>query len=296
MLISAPNVNHNRAMVQLRELSNDDIILRAPAVATAQAHERTSARYNHYSTMAFSNVLREMGWVPFQARESRTREENRAGYQAHEIIYRPRDIEAMAVGDSIFNIVLRNAHDGTSSFQLEAAIYRLACSNGLRVKKNSLEMVRIRHTETPDVVVDAQAKLLTGFDGVAEDIRVFSAVKLDREQQKVFAEAAMALRWEGENESPIKADSLLIARRSEDMQPSNVPQLSWNRDRTAKDDLYTTMNVVQENLIKGGIRGRNAKGARTTTREVKGIDSSNAINRGLWILQSKMAELAASRA
>lgn len=284
------NTVMNRASYQLRELSNDEIILRAPAVNTTVKHESRSERYNHFNTIDMNNLLRDMGWVPFQARESRTRQDDRRGFQSHEIIYRPRDIESMLVGDSVFNLVLRNAHDGTSSYQLEAAIFRLACSNGLRVKKQSLEMVRIPHTKPAETIIDAQYQLVEGFDGVAEDIKTYSAVTLSPAEQAIFAKAALALRWSGEegDAAPIKSDSLLVARRQEDM----TPAIGWNRDRTAKNDLYTTFNVVQENLIKGGIRGRNSSGSRTTTREVKAIDTSNSINRGLWILQSEMAKLA----
>jgi hypothetical protein len=62
------------------------------------------------------------------------------------------------------------------------------------------------------------------------------------------------------------------------------------------------MNVVQENVIKGGLHGTQwatdeHTGRRThrrvTTREVKGIDQDVKLNRALWMLAERMAELKA---
>lgn len=70
---------------------------------------------------------------------------------------------------------------------------------------------------------------------------------------------------------------LLTVRRTEDRAP----------------DLYTTFNRVQENVIRGGIAGRNANGRRMRTRAVTGIDSDNKFNRALWRLTEEMARLVA---
>lgn len=56
------------------------------------------------------------------------------------------------------------------------------------------------------------------------------------------------------------------------------------------------MNRVQENVIKGGLhgvqRGENGHGWRNvTTRPVKGIDQDVKLNRALWQLAERMAEL-----
>ncbi len=53
------------------------------------------------------------------------------------------------------------------------------------------------------------------------------------------------------------------------------------------------MNRVQENMIRGGLRTRSDNGRRMSTREVQGIDQSNAINRGLWTLAEELRKLAA---
>jgi hypothetical protein len=98
----------------------------------------------------------------------------------------------------------------------------------------------------------------------------------------VFAEAAHVLRFadaEGHVDTPIKADQLLIPRRQEDTAPN----------------LWNVFNVVQENAIRGGLtamgRDTNNRPRRTTTRGVNGIDQNVKLNRALFTLATKMAEL-----
>ena len=65
--------------------------------------------------------------------------------------------------------------------------------------------------------------------------------------------------------------------------------MSSTRDRI----LWTTFNVVQENVIRGGIRGRTEKGSLTRTREVTGIDGDIKLNQALWKLAEEFAKLKA---
>jgi hypothetical protein len=62
--------------------------------------------------------------------------------------------------------------------------------------------------------------------------------------------------------------------------------------------LWHTLNRVQENVIAGGLSAieRDAEGRRirrVTTRQVKGIDADVRLNRSLWQLAERMAELKA---
>jgi hypothetical protein len=74
-----------------------------------------------------------------------------------------------------------------------------------------------------------------------------------------------------------------------------------NRARRGDDtgsDLWTTLNRVQENSIRGGLRGvtRDANGRRQVrrTREVTGIDQDVKLNRALWTLAEEMRKLKAT--
>ena len=109
-------------------------------------------------------------------------------------------------------------------------------------------------------------------------------IQLSRAEQTIMAEAAHTVRFadsEGHVDTPIRADQLLTVRRRED----------------SSADLWNTFNNVQENVIRGGLHGReawtpeNRRPRRVTTRAVNGIDQDVKLNRALWTIAEKMAEL-----
>jgi hypothetical protein len=71
--------------------------------------------------------------------------------------------------------------------------------------------------------------------------------------------------------------------------------LQPRRAEDSAHDVWTTFNTVQENAVKGGQRDhdkRKADGSRMPrTRPVKGIDSNVSLNKALWHLAEKIAEL-----
>ena len=93
-------------------------------------------------------------------------------------------------------------------------------------------------------------------------------------ERRAFARAAMALRFEGKA-APVTEDQVMRPRRHEDEKP----------------DLWTTFNVVEENLIKGGLRGRDANSRRRHTRGIVGIDGNVALNQALWTLAEEMRKI-----
>lgn len=110
----------------------------------------------------------------------------------------------------------------------------------------------------------------------------WSTLRLNRDERDILADAAHVLRFgdsEGGTTTPIKAEQLLIPRRHDDR----------------ADDLWTVWNVVQENAIKGGLRGvgRDDLGRprRVTSRAVNGIDQDIKLNKALWLLGERMAAL-----
>jgi len=101
-------------------------------------------------------------------------------------------------------------------------------------------------------------------------------LQLSSGEQRAYAESALQLRWDGdEHKAPIQPESALRIRREEDK----------------GSDLWTTYNRVQESLVGGGQRTYTAAGRRQRVRGVNGIDGNVALNRALWTLTEKLAEL-----
>ncbi|EFH6479419.1 hypothetical protein H9I80_001960 [Escherichia coli] len=48
--------------------------------------------------------------------------------------------------------------------------------------------------------------------------------------------------------------------------------------------------TIQENMLKGGISGRSAKGKRIHTRAIHSIDTDIKLNRALWVMAETLLE------
>ncbi|MEM0138527.1 MAG: DUF932 domain-containing protein [Thermoplasmatales archaeon] len=269
----ATRFGHNSvAFRQDTPLDNDQLRRIAPSIFAEHPHESRTERYGYIPTIAVLDGLRREGFQPFMVAQSRCRDEGKTEYTKHMLrLCHPGQI----VGEMTPEIVLVNSHDGTSSYQMMAGIFRFVCQNGL-VAGDVVEDIRVRHSggniRVHDVI-DAAYRVVDGFDRVAGSIEGMKATPLALPEKIAFAESALALKYE--DQPPITPQQVLKPRRSCDSDPN----------------LWATFNLVQENLIKGGLEGRSASGRRTTTRPVQGIDSDIRLNKALWILADRMAEL-----
>jgi hypothetical protein len=264
-------------------LNNTQILHMAPSVFAEQAATTTSDRYTFLPTIDLVKAMRGEGWMPVFARQSRTRIEEKRGFTRHEVRFRNMEI-APVVGDTFPEISLINSHDAGSSYQLDAGLFRLACANGMIVPNgSSLAGYRIHHKGAIiDEVLNATFQIAQDVPQVIEMVKEMDGVRMTPYQQKIFAEAALTLRWdEDDKPAPITPQQLLRARRLDDTDPT----------------LWKTFNVLQENLLKGGQRGISVnevgKQRRIKTRQVQSITEDVRLNKALWILGQKMLELAA---
>ena len=56
----------------------------------------------------------------------------------------------------------------------------------------------------------------------------------------------------------------------------------------AGDDLYSTLNRVQENLLRGGLSRRSSSGRLVRTRRITSIKQDVRINSSLWDVAEEM--------
>lgn len=266
-------------------LSDDQIARIAPSVFAAEKHESRSERYAYIPTIEVLNGLRREGFQPFSVSQGRSRIAGKAEFTKHMLRLRHADQSHLAlkggqVGEEVNEIVLINSHDGTSSYQMMSGVFRLICSNGMVVQTETLNDVRIKHSgDVIQAVTQGAYDVLDGFGIIRDVTENMKALRLTAPEAMIFADAALSIKYDEEDSpAPFAARELVRPRRREDTNP----------------DLWTTFNVIQENLVRGGIAGRTADGRRTRTREVTAIDSNVKLNRALWTLAERMAELKAA--
>lgn len=255
-------------------IADDQLRQVAPSIFAEAAHDSRSARYTYIPTSTILDGLRKEGFQPFAVTQTRVRDEGKRDFTKHMLRLR----HASQIADTEANeIILLNSHDGTSSYQMLAGMFRFVCSNGL-VCGNAVSDVRVPHKgQIIDNVIEGAYDVLDGFGLVRELRDDMRAISLRPAEAEIFARSALTLKYEPDpvKPAPVTESQILAPRRSAD----------------AGTDLWTTFNRVQENLVRGGLPARNAAGRRTRTREVQGIDQSVKINRALWLLADEMKKL-----
>ncbi|ECF6834978.1 DUF945 domain-containing protein, partial [Salmonella enterica subsp. enterica] len=170
-------------------------------------------------------------------------------------------------------IIILNSHSGESSFQLLPGIFRSVCTNSL-VCGQSFGEIRVPHRgDVVNKVIEGAYDVLSVFDRMEEKRDAMQSLLLPPLAQHALANAALTYRF-GEEHQPVTATQILTPRRYEDR----------------SDDLWTTYQRIQENLLKGGLPGRTAKGKRSHTRAVNGIDGDIRLNRALWVMAEQMQQ------
>lgn len=263
-------------------LSNEQIQRKAPSAFAGQPYRQQSDRYTFVPTREIIDGMRHAGFQPVFASQSRTRILDKTNFTKHMIRFRNGNVQT--VGESVIETVLVNSHDGTSSYELMMGVFVLVCGNGLVVSEGVVESVRVRHVgNIKQSVIEASLKLLEKAGLITETMALWKSILLTPAEQQLLAEAAHSLRFEeGSNLAiGIPADKLLTPRRYAD-----------NRN-----DLWSVFNRIQENTINGGVRGQmprlNAyqRPRRVRSQSVTGIDQNLKLNKALWTLAEKMAEL-----
>jgi hypothetical protein len=267
-------------MMNLTALNNEQMMRSAPSIFAANAHERVSDRYSFLPTIEVVEGMRKNGWLPVSVNEQRVRDESRKGFQKHMIRFRQAsDLTRMLrKEDTLVEVLLTNSHDRSSAYQLHAGVFRLICGNGLVVCDATFAKISIKHSGfKPDSVIDGSFKVLDEVPTVTNEIEMMRSKTLSDSQRSAFAEAALIAKYGEVEAAPVMPDKVLTPRRIDDR----------------KADVWSTFNVIQENLVRGGqrdLRKRKEDGSFfKRTREVKGIDENVKLNKALWHLAKTIA-------
>lgn len=256
-------------------LDNETLFRHVPSIFAREAHDSRSERYVYVPTIEIVEGLRREGWFPFFAVQAVPRDGERMGHAKHMLRLRRDD----GIGkQEAAEVIIVNSHDGTSAYQMFAGVLRFVCTNSM-IAGERFEEVRVPHKG------GIQDQIIEGVYTVAEDFpRLIDATegmkdtRLSSDEQRVLAEASLVARY-GEDESPVRPDQIIAPRRREDVGQS----------------LWQTFNVIQENLIRGGVDGRrqtsDGRIRRSRTRAINGIDQNVGLNRALWTLAEGMQRL-----
>lgn len=278
----------------LKALSDDELRKLAPSIFAEEPEPGVSDRYGFIPTSEVVAAMRKEGLVPTYAAQCNVKTDSNELFAKHMLRFsRVADLEKLADVPKVVNgnahhffkqppeiaqVTLVNAHDRSSTYQLDAAIWRMLCGNGLMVAGSAFESIHVRHgKQIVDEVLEGTYRIAEEMPRVFERVEEMKSVALAPAAQRAFAEMAAAIRWS--DSAPIDPTKLLTSRRTED----------------ETQTLWGTYNVVQENLMRGGIRGHATTGRRLTTRAIDSVNEDVRLNRALWLTADAMRDAAAAR-
>ncbi len=258
-----------------RPLTHGELFRAVPSIFTETKHDSRSDRYTYIPTITLLDNLKREGFQPFFACQTRVRDLSKREHTKHMLRLRR---EGQITGNQVPEIILLNSHDGSSSYQMLPGLFRAVCQNGL-ICGETFGKVRVPHKgDVVERVIEGAYEVLGIFGRVDEKREEMQQLMFPPPAQQALAKAALTYRF-GDEHQPVTESQILSPRRWQDESP----------------DLWTTYQRIQENLIKGGLRGRNVHGRNQQTRAVRGIDGDVKLNRALWVMAETMLEHAQGR-
>lgn len=275
--------NHYREMTHGGNdaLNNDQIMLNAPSVFATEPHFEVSDRYGFMPTINVVDALRKEGWYPVDATQKNVRDASKRELTTHLLRFRRLD-NNITVGDSVVELLLKNSHDRSSAFVLHAGIFRMACANGIVIADSTFQKLSVRHGKNVvGNIIEGSYEVIDEVPAICEHVEGMQAIDLTPEERGIFARTAYTYAHGERNDNDLTSD-LSITNQ----------MLRPKRRSDTGSDLWTTFNVIQENIIRGGIRTAkvNDKGRvrRNTKRAVKNIDKNIKLNKAIWEMATQM--------
>jgi hypothetical protein len=244
-----------------------------------QKHVTKSDRFKVIQPSQIEAVLNDHGFDLVHLKTGKAKSQDRQDFQTTVARYRSRDnfeIQGLNM-DLIFKVPhLYGRMVGV------LGLFRGVCANQLNVGTH-FETIKVGHTGDPlsqlDTLIPA---LVAQRDSLIETVKMMQARDVTPSELIQLAQDVAKIRLDGlDNVQSIQFGDLLKVRRQDD----------------AKNDLFSVMNVLQENVIRFGLRyqtsstddngvnrTRNMVARQIKTESVKAID----LNASIWDAASKL--------
>ena len=239
----------------------DEMYRRAPSLFATTAHPKMSDRYSFTNTY---DILLHMHNKGFRVTSVQSTGKGRFG----KVLVRMRH-PAYDRRDDVPEIVVLDSHDGTSRLKMFLGIVRLICMNGC---------------------IAGEALYSRAYKHVAPDLMQQIMLELEDIQQHIHALDQRVSRMKQHitniGERILLADAAIYSRFGEDRSASYVANMRGKLLLTRRvddeaDDMYTVMNVIQENVLRGGMHVVSNNSVRRVN-SISAVGKTLSINQTLW--------------
>ena len=259
----------------IKPLTNEQLKAKAPSLFQDQPYHEVSSKYYFIPTIEIIEQLRAENWYPVSVNQSGVRDLSKNGFQQHYVRFQHFS-DLINPNANVVELLLFNSHDRSMSFSISAGVYRYICSNGLIIADSVFEAYKIKHLgERENDVINAVANITAIKPKLLSKISKFESITLNQNEKESFLQSALPLRFENHLELD-NPNELLKPLRNEDK----------------KDDLYTVLNILQENFLSSKVSGYNKEtNRRFTSKQITSISKDVEINKGLWDIAERIASI-----
>jgi len=233
-----------------------------PSVFATSPSAKMSNKYTFVPTMDILENFDREGWHVASASQV-----GRGLHSKHEL--RLRNGQFPQVGDSLIEAIIRNSHDGTTTFSVSAGLYRLVCSNGLTVPTSVSDKISVKHMKFDmDTVREITDQFAERLPVIQNSVGKMETSFLNEERTVDFVNKSALIRWEKGSIPKINVEDFIRPLRHEDN----------------GNTVWKTFNVIQEKFVRGGLKYQSEKGRVTSMKQLKDFQAVNKINTNLWEL------------
>lgn len=235
-----------------------------------------------YKVIATNDVVKQFELKGFEVnRVSFNRVKSKTA--PHVVYLRHNDLK---IGNDYVEVVITNSCNGQTSLRINLGIYRLVCSNGLIIGDNLFDE-RHKHIgkdfyRNVNKSIRAVFKQVTRLTEIVEKMK---STKLNDEQIKQYA-------------NKIYSERLKLVKNLNviDIDGGIKPQ----READCNNNVWSVLNIIQERLIRGGIRYKVSESVTMSngvvrtfssikkSRPVNSIADSLRLNKLAWNEASKL--------
>jgi hypothetical protein len=221
----------------INTLTYEQAVEKCPAIAATSPSSKASSKYNFISTGEIVHKALENDWV------IRDTKAGQGIHGAHTVNLVHKSQLETNYSEGFPQICLINSHNLSRRFSMTLGFFRLVCSNGLIAPTGLVQSIRpTLHRPGAfgegNEILDLLNNCFEQFDTVIKQTETMKQRQLCSEEKNMLARYAYYIRFRYRMMQPKKVDlgQLLSPRRPVD----------------DKNDLWTTFNVIQENLTHGG--------------------------------------------
>lgn len=243
-------------------------------------HLTKSDRFKVITPDEIRQVMDSYGFDLISLKTGHAKNPDRIDFQTTVARYRSRD--GFDVLGCNFDIVFKVPHL-YGALKGMIALFRQVCKNGL-IAGRDFEVIKVPHLERPVEELNTLIPMLVAQrQKLVDQVKAMQSVTVTKQQLAQLAETVSRIRLDGvENITRIESQDLLRPRRQEDI----------------GSDLFTVLNVLQENALRFGVRYqtsvtnqetgetriRNVNARKVSETSIKAID----LNASIWDAAAKL--------